>query len=72
LKVRNEDGTRKFNINDIVTTLDNTRKQAVQLKAAAPKENPFRANDEKMMYTSLLNEKMSVFGKLRHSNSDNK
>lgn len=64
LKVRNEDGTRKYNVRDIVETLDNTNKTVMQAKKSATKENPFRAKDEKALYTALADEQIAKYGKL--------
>ena len=61
LKVRNEDGSRKYNIKEIVETLDNTKKAAAQAKA-----NPFGgAKDEKALCNEILNNKIAEFGKLK-------
>ena len=70
LKVRNEDGTRKYNVNDIVNVLDNTNRTAIKMKASAPKENPFRAKDEKVLYKNILDEHIAEFGKLKKAKSD--
>lgn len=64
LKVRNEDGTRKYNVKDIVETLDNANRQVLQAKATAPKEAPFMAKDEKALYSNLVEKQIEQYGKL--------
>ncbi|MCM1264962.1 MAG: hypothetical protein NC200_02080, partial [Candidatus Gastranaerophilales bacterium] len=64
LKVKNEDGTRKYNIRDIIETLDNTNKKVMNAKSNATKEQPFRAKDEKAIYSALADEQIAQYGKL--------
>lgn len=69
LKVRNEDGTRKYTVKDIVNTLSETSKTVRQEKMAAPKDRPFRAKDEKAMYDILADEQIAKYGKLHQAKS---
>ena len=69
LKVRNEDGTRKYTVKDIVNTLSETSKTVRQEKMAAPKDKPFRAKDEKAMYDILADEQIAKYGKLHQAKS---
>lgn len=69
LKVRNEDGTRKYTVKDIVNTLSETSKTVRQEKMAAPKDRPFRAKDEKAMYDILTDEQIAKYGKLHQAKS---
>lgn len=64
LKVRNDDGTRKYTVKDIITTLSDTSKKVHQEKMSAPKDRPFRAKDEKALYDILLDEQVAKYGKL--------
>lgn len=69
LKVRNEDGTRKYTVKDIVNTLSETSKTVRQEKMATPKDRPFRAKDEKAMYDILADEQIAKYGKLHQAKS---
>lgn len=69
LKVRNEDGTRKYTVKDIVNTLSEISKTVRQEKMAAPKDRPFRAKDEKAMYDILADEQIAKYGKLHQAKS---
>ena len=57
LKLRNKDGSRKYNIKDIIETIDNTEKAARERQMISPK-------DRKKCFDAVLNEKIAEFGKL--------
>lgn len=64
LKARNADGTRKYDIKQIVDELVNISKDGYNKKQIASKENPFTKADEKNLYVSALQDKVFTLGKL--------
>ena len=65
LKKRNADGTRMFDIKDIITTVSAAEKKVRMDKYAAPKT--YRAADAKAYYAELLDSKVQQYGKLERS-----
>ena len=65
LKKRNADGTRMFDIKDIITTVSAAEKKVRMDKYAAPKT--YRAADAKAYYAELLDSKIQQYGKLERS-----
>ena len=65
LKKRNADGTRMFDIKDIITTVSAAEKKVRMDKYAAPKT--YKAADAKAYYAELLDSKIQQYGKLEHS-----
>ena len=65
LKKRNADGTRMFNIKDIITTVNDAEKKVRMDKYAAPKT--YRAADAKAYFNELLDSKIQQYGKLERS-----
>ena len=62
LKKRNADGTRKFNIKDIITTLDDAEKQVIQNKKIAPKK--YNAQSERNYYNNIFDTNVAIYGQL--------
>lgn len=62
LKKRNADGTRKFNIKDIITTLDDAEKQVIQNKKIAPKQ--YNAQSERNYYNNIFDTNVAIYGQL--------
>lgn len=65
LKKRNADGTRMFDIKDIITTVSAAEKKVRMDKYAAPKT--YKAADAKAYYAELLDSKIQQYGKLERS-----
>ena len=65
LKKRNADGTRMFDIKEIITTVSAAEKKVRMDKYAAPKT--YRAADAKAYYAELLDSKIQQYGKLERS-----
>ena len=62
LKKRNADGTRKFNIKDIITTLDDAEKQVIYNKKVAPKK--YDAKSERNYYNNIFDTNVAIYGQI--------
>ena len=67
LKKRNADGTRMFNVRDIIDTLADANKEVLKGKAGSTKLNRFSAKDERAIYENIFEQKVSEYGKLKRS-----
>lgn len=67
LKVRNADGTRKYDVKQIIEELTRLNRESLQKQRTAAKENPFTRNDEKALYSAALENQIATFGKLHRS-----
>ncbi len=65
LKKRNADGTRKFNIKDIITTLEDTEQQVINNKKVARKI--YDKQSERNLYNNIFNTNVAVYGKLERT-----
>ena len=64
LKVRNADGTRKYDVKQIIDTLIEGNRTVLQMKAKSTRLNRFTPKDEKAVYDAMLEEQIAKFGKL--------
>jgi hypothetical protein len=62
LKKRNVDGTRMFNVKDIIELLNKSEKTIVDMKAKNP---DFRAKDAKMYYDAIHADMVNSYGKVK-------
>ncbi len=69
LKKRNVDGTRMFEVKDIIATLDKAEAKIATNKKAAPKT--YKANDVKEYYNHLFDSKVQQYGKIQKSKKQN-
>jgi predicted small metal-binding protein len=72
LKVRNQDGTRKYNIREIVDVLNEANRHIMDMKEVAPKGTRITAKDEKEIYAGLLAHEIEKYGKLPIAKSKSK
>ena len=61
LKKRNVDGSRMFEVKEIITTLENAEKQIQKQKQNNPE---YRAKDVRKYYNHLLESKIQQYGKV--------
>lgn len=72
LKKRNADGTRMFNVRDIIDTLADANREVLKGKAGSTKLNRFSAKDERAIYESFFEQKVAEHGKLQKTKTSKK